>query len=41
MDNLNAHKTKAVRALPDGAGFTYRYLPSYSPDPRGEQRSPR
>jgi transposase len=32
MDNLNAHKTKAVRALLDGAGFTYRYLPSYSPD---------
>ncbi len=32
MDNLNAHKTAAVRALLDGAGFTYRYLPSYSPD---------
>ena len=35
MDNLNAHKTKAVRALPDGAGFTCRYLPSCSPDPWG------
>jgi hypothetical protein len=33
MDNLNAHKTAAVRALLDGSGFTYRYLPSYSPDP--------
>jgi hypothetical protein len=32
MDNLNAHKTSAVRALLDGSGFTYRYLPSYSPD---------
>ena len=32
MDNLNAHKTPAVRALLDGSGFTYRYLPSYSPD---------
>jgi transposase len=32
MDSLNAHKTAAVRALLDGSGFTYRYLPSYSPD---------
>jgi transposase len=32
MDNLNAHKTAAVRALLDSSGFTYRYLPSYSPD---------
>jgi transposase len=32
MDNLNAHKTPAVRALLDGSGFAYRYLPSYSPD---------
>jgi transposase len=32
MDNPNAHKTPAVRALLDGAGFTYRHLPSYSPD---------
>jgi transposase len=32
MDNLGAHKTPAVRALLDGSGFTYRYLPSYSPD---------
>ena len=32
MDNLAAHKAAAVRALLDGSGFTYRYLPSYSPD---------
>lgn len=32
MDNLAAHKTTAVRALLDASGFTYRYLPSYSPD---------
>jgi hypothetical protein len=32
MDNLAAHKTEAVRALLDGSGFTYRYLPRYSPD---------
>ncbi len=32
MDNLGAHKTPAVRALLDRAGFAYRYLPSYSPD---------
>jgi transposase len=32
MDNLAAHKTAAVRALLDGAGFAYRYLPRYSPD---------
>jgi transposase len=32
MDNLGAHKTPAVRALLDGSGFTYHYLPSYSPD---------
>ena len=32
MDNLSAHKTAAVRALLDGAGFAYRYLPRYSPD---------
>ena len=32
MDNLAAHKTKAVRALLDGSGFAYRYLPRYSPD---------
>jgi transposase len=32
MDNLGAHKTAAVRALLDGTGFTYRYLPRYSPD---------
>ena len=32
MDNLGAHKTPAVRALLDRAGFAYHYLPSYSPD---------
>jgi transposase len=32
MDNLAAHKTPAVRALLDASGFSYRYLPSYSPD---------
>jgi hypothetical protein len=30
MDNLNAHKTAAVRALLDDAGVAYRYLPRYS-----------
>ena len=32
MDNLGAHKTAAVRALLNDAGFEYRYLPRYSPD---------
>ena len=32
MDNLSAHKTRAVRALLDASGFAYRYLPPYSPD---------
>jgi transposase len=32
MDNLPAHKTKAVRELLDASGFAYRYLPPYSPD---------
>jgi transposase len=32
MDNLGAHKAPEVRALLDRAGFSYRYLPSYSPD---------
>ena len=32
MDNLSAHKTKAVRALLDETGFAYLYLPRYSPD---------
>lgn len=32
MDNLAAHKAPAVRALLDGSGFSYRYLPAYSPD---------
>lgn len=30
MDNLSAHK--AVRQLLDRSAFSYRYLPSYSPD---------
>jgi transposase len=32
LDNLRAHKTKAVRRLLDRSGFPYRYLPPYSPD---------
>ena len=32
MDNLAAHKTKAVRELLDASGFAYRSLPAYSPD---------
>jgi hypothetical protein len=32
MDNLSAHKAKAVRELLDRSTFHYRYLPSYSPD---------
>ena len=32
LDNLRAHKTHAVRGLLDRSGFTYRYLPAYSPD---------
>ena len=32
MDNLGAHKTQAVRTLLDASGFTYLYLPRYSPD---------
>jgi transposase len=32
MDNLAAHKAGAVRALLDGSGFTYLYLPRYAPD---------
>jgi transposase len=32
MDNLSAHKAKAVRELLDRSAFSYRYLPSYSPD---------
>ena len=32
MDNLSAHKAKAVRKLLDRSPFSYRYLPSYSPD---------
>jgi hypothetical protein len=32
MDNLPAHKAPRVRALLDRSGFSYRYLPAYSPD---------
>ena len=32
MDNLSAHKAPRVRALLDASGFTYRFLPTYSPD---------
>jgi transposase len=32
MDNLAAHKAKAVREFLDRPEFSYRYLPSYSPD---------
>ena len=31
-DNLAAHKAPRVRALLDASGFSYRYLPAYSPD---------
>lgn len=30
--DLAAHKTAQVRTLLDASGFTYRYLPAYSPD---------
>ena len=30
MDNLSAHKAKAVRRLLDRSEFRYRYLPSYT-----------
>ena len=32
MDNLRPHKTPEVRAVLEGSGFPYHYLPSYSPD---------
>ena len=32
MDNLSAHKAKIVRQFLDRSEFSYRYLPSYSPD---------
>jgi transposase len=32
LDNLRAHKTRAVRDLLDRSGFAHRFLPSYSPD---------
>jgi transposase len=30
MDNLRAHKTAPVKAILDGSGFAYRYLPVYT-----------
>jgi len=32
LDNLNAHKTAAARALIEGAGCRLLYLPPYSPE---------
>lgn len=32
LDNLNAHKNKAVRTLIEGVGATLMFLPPYSPD---------
>ena len=32
MDNLPVHETARVRAVLDGSGFPYRYLPAYGPD---------
>ena len=32
LDNLRPHKTAEVKAVLDGSGFAYRYLPAYSPD---------
>lgn len=32
LDNLNAHKTTAVRGLIEGAGCRVLYLPPYSPE---------
>ena len=32
LDNLSAHKAKAVRALIEAAGARLLYLPPYSPD---------
>jgi hypothetical protein len=32
MDNLSAHKNKAVKEAVEGAGLTLKYLPRYSPD---------
>ncbi len=32
MGNLPAHKAPSIRALLDASGFSYRYLPAYSPD---------
>jgi transposase len=38
MDNLPVHKTARVRAVLDGSGFPYRYLPADSLDPRSASR---
>jgi transposase len=35
MDNLGAHEAERVRQALEAAQITYRYLPSYSPDPWG------
>ncbi len=32
MDNLSAHKNKAVKEVIEDAGLTLKYLPRYSPD---------
>src|SRR4051812_30215962 len=32
MDNLSAHKNKAVKEAIEDAGLTLKYLPRYSPD---------
>ena len=32
MDNLSAHKNKAVKQAIEDAGLTLHYLPRYSPD---------
>ena len=32
VDNLGTHETPKLREPLDGSGFSYRYLPSYSPD---------
>jgi transposase len=32
MDNLSAHKNKAVKKAIEDAGLTLKYLPRYSPD---------
>jgi hypothetical protein len=39
-DNLQCHKTPSVRAAIEARGAELRYLPPYSPDPRGNAPSP-